>query len=155
MNEIIENAVKAAKRNYRDTLKDIVLCRMVIDKVEGLIPEGWHINISNSIFHLEIQKGLWGESGVDPIEFKTVVKIVESIVGNKLKVSANVSNKEIYLLRAEGYINLFPKRRGRILHVEITLWNPKAVPDCEITYKRTWKNVPVISEGCLGISEVR
>ena len=156
MNEITENAVKAAKKNYRESIKDIVLCRMVTERLKGLLPEGWIVSINTAVFRLELTKG-YRMDETDAIEFKTVVKIIESITGGKLTVKANVSDdkKEIYLLRAEGYVDLFPKRRGRLIGIEVTLWNPKKSPDCEITFKRKWTTIPVISENCLGIKEAR
>ena len=153
MKEIIEKAVKAAKKNYREALKEIILSRILIKRLIGLIPEGWEIKI-NSFFGVEISKG-YKDPGTDVIEFKTVVKMVESVIGQKLALSASISGKEVNLLRAEAYVSLRKRFRfGESIGVKVFLWNPKSNPDCEISFKRTWSTVPVISDKCLGIKEV-
>lgn len=145
-----EEAIKKAKENYEQDLKDIELCKEVTEKIESLLPKGWICNIETVCFNLQINKGDIPEE-TDAIEFKAVCKLLETITGKKLIRNARVNKKEekIWLLEANGY---FQGEMGGYIGIEVSLYYPKNMPDCKITWKKTWKNVAQVSDECLGLS---
>lgn len=145
-----EEAKKKAKVDYGQSLKDIELCNEVAKKIEPFLPKDWKCRIELVCFNLHIEKGDWGTlEEADAIEFKTVCKIAEKIIGEKLDRKAEILDEKIQYLEAEKYFH--GKNKGWIC-VNITLFNPKNMPDCKITPKRTWKTTYQVSDECLGLS---
>ena len=144
------DAKKKAKEKHEQNLKDIELCNEVAKKISPLLPKGWKCNITTVCFDLEIRKGGSTEE-TDAIEFKTVCKLVETMTGEKpsRRARVNVGEENPWLLEAEQY---FQGEMGGYIGIEISLYYPKNMPDCKITWKRTWKNVAQVSDECLGLS---
>lgn len=142
-------AKKKAKENYDQDLRDIELCNEAAEKIKPLLPKGWKCEITTLCFNLDIRKGDITER-TDAVEFKTVCKMVEMMTGKKLSRSARVNKTEekIWLLEASVY---FKGEMGGYIGIEISLYYPKNMPDCKITWKWTRKKVAKVSDECLGL----
>lgn len=146
----IETYKRSAKSKYIKSLRTIVTCRNIANKIESSLPKGWKINCNLLFDQFEVSKYGSEEEGADAHEFKLVCKLLESVLGEKIKnrYGTALSNKVVTSLSACGYFEV----NRRHLSVHVCMMNPENMPDCEVTFKRTWKKEAVISDACLGIN---
>lgn len=141
---------KRAKRTYVKTLRNIVIYKNFSKKIESLLPEHWRVRYNQTFEEISVVRYADTDDPADSSEFKLVCKVVETIVGDKLCRDASASKEgTITSLYASGYFKIHKK----YMSISVCLTNPKNMPDCEITWKRTWKKEAVVSDACLGIGD--
>ncbi len=142
---------RVAKSKYIRALRTIVSGKILANKIEPSLPKGWDVNVNLLLNNLEIYKCEPVEGKTDSHEFKFVCKIVEAAFGEKIvdRYGIALGDKTVTSLHASGYF----KVDRRYMGVEICLMNPENMPDCEVTFKRTWKKEAVVSDNCLGLGK--
>jgi len=145
-----EEARKRAKERYDLFLERIELCKEVSDKITTALPEGWNIDINDIGFHLSIWKGsIRSKKEVDSGEFKLVCKLIESAFPNlKLERFAYVNDDgKLIFLKAYDYL----RKESGFIEIEVIIYNPKLMPNCEIRWTTEVVKRAVVSDECLGI----
>ena len=144
-----EKYLRSAKSKYVRSLRTIISCKNIASKIESSLPKGWEINCNLLFDQFEVSKYGIEEEKSDAHEFKLVCKLLESFLGEEIKDrhGTALDNKVVTSLSASGYF----KVDRRYMSISIHMMNPENMPDCEITFKRTWKKEAVLSDACLGI----
>ena len=141
-----EQVLAHAKRNYDEKILTIEATEELIVRIRPALPKGWEA-CHRYYGDMLITKS--GEGKTPAQEFKLVCKIVESAIGGKgtdLEKNAQVTDGEITALTATCF------SKGEVwVGIEIQLISPDHIENCEITYKRKWTKVAIVSDKCLGL----
>jgi len=134
-----QQAIKTAKRTFRENLVSIGLANKVAKKLSPHLPGGWRCEIDWP-GRLEISK--WTRANA--IEFRVVCDLVEKIINKKLSREAAGEN---YL---KGSILLNPN-----IHrwLSITVYMGQ-VEGCKIIKKEEVRTYYEADPNCLGVSNV-
>jgi len=149
-----EEAKKAVRQEFKKNMRKIEFAYEIYKRIESNLPDNWVCDIETICFDLTIRKGNWwnskdGEN--DANEFKLVCKIVEmACPGIELKKSARATDEnKIQYLNAGGW---YSEKNAPRIQIEITLFYPKLMPNCKITWKEEVIKKAIVSDECLGIS---
>jgi len=139
-----EIALKDAKERLERTLLSIDVAQKICDKVDPLLPAGWH-----SIFFGEqyLEFCPLYEHKASSAEFRTVCDLVEKATGKKLSRRASGTKDDPRLIASDyGHFEN---------DAWLTLWVEQDADDtCKINFKRTWEIKPIADERCLGLSRM-
>ena len=137
-----EMALKDATGTFERTLVTIEEAQKICNRVDSLLPQGWHSQFWRGDF-LEFCP-LYPHKA-SSAEFRTVCDLVEKVTGRKLgrRASGTKGNPKLIASNHSNFGN----------DTWLTLWvESRADDDCKITYKRTWETKAIADENCLGAS---
>jgi len=135
-------ALEEAKEIYEVNLTKIAEAERICEKVDSLLPKGWHSEFSAKSGQLEFNK----KEKAHAIEFRVVCGLVEKAIGGGLhRGVGSLGSTYLYGWAWHWFGD------GRVsLDVRVELSKPEG---CKIKYKRTWEKKPVVDDACLGIQK--
>jgi|GEM_PF-3765429 len=133
-------ALEEAKKLHKNLLVKIVEAERICEKVDPLLPKGWHSEFSAKSGQLEFNK----KEKAHAIEFRVVCGLVEKAIGGGLhRGVGNLGNTYLYGWAWHWFGD------GRVaLDVRVELNKPEG---CKVTYETVSEKKPVVDEACLGI----
>lgn len=139
-----KQALKKAKEAYQQILANIEIAQKICDKVDLLLPLGWHSRFFGE-FYLEFRP-LYPHKA-SAAEFRTVCDIVEKITKVKLHRRASGDEDKPRLV-ASNYYDF-----GN--DAWLSMWVESSADEtCKITFREEKKLFAIADERCLGRSHL-